>query len=139
MSRPSTDIIVIVDLVVIQYCVHVYCAAQAKWRESRRKRDSCRMYCRHTKTIVSIHRKKTDKKKETNTNGSFCLSIHPTFVSFVASFCRRHKHRVQQQKEQAQAAVSLFSTMSWKAGLSRHLTVLRFFACPKSPSSRGVM
>ncbi|CAB9507953.1 Accessory subunit of the mitochondrial membrane respiratory chain NADH dehydrogenase (Complex I) [Seminavis robusta] len=29
--------------------------------------------------------------------------------------------------------------MSWKAGLSRHLPALRFFACPKSPSSKGVM
>mmetsp|Transcript_29351 Transcript_29351/g.80616 ORF Transcript_29351/g.80616 Transcript_29351/m.80616 type:complete len:228 (+) Transcript_29351:70-753(+) len=29
--------------------------------------------------------------------------------------------------------------MSWQANLSRHLKVLRFFACPESPSSRGVM
>lgn len=29
--------------------------------------------------------------------------------------------------------------MSWKAGLSRSLPVLRFFACPKSPSSSGVI
>lgn len=29
--------------------------------------------------------------------------------------------------------------MSWKAALSRHLPVVRFFACPKSPASRGVM
>lgn len=29
--------------------------------------------------------------------------------------------------------------MSWRAGLSRHLPVLRFFACPKSPSSNGVI
>lgn len=29
--------------------------------------------------------------------------------------------------------------MSWKASLSRHLPVLRFFACPKSPSSRGII
>mmetsp|Transcript_23602 Transcript_23602/g.24058 ORF Transcript_23602/g.24058 Transcript_23602/m.24058 type:complete len:227 (-) Transcript_23602:225-905(-) len=28
--------------------------------------------------------------------------------------------------------------MSWKAGLSRQLPVLRFFCCTKSPSSRGV-
>eukprot|EP00568_Trieres_chinensis_P000331 CAMPEP_0183306862 /NCGR_PEP_ID=MMETSP0160_2-20130417/15053_1 /TAXON_ID=2839 ORGANISM="Odontella Sinensis, Strain Grunow 1884" /NCGR_SAMPLE_ID=MMETSP0160_2 /ASSEMBLY_ACC=CAM_ASM_000250 /LENGTH=224 /DNA_ID=CAMNT_0025470333 /DNA_START=70 /DNA_END=744 /DNA_ORIENTATION=+ len=28
--------------------------------------------------------------------------------------------------------------MSWRAQLSRHLTVLRFFACSESPSSRGV-
>lgn len=33
----------------------------------------------------------------------------------------------------------LFLKMSWKAGLSRNLTVLRFFGCPKSPSSNGVM
>jgi hypothetical protein len=40
-------------------------------------------------------------------------------------------------------AVSLFIqtciTMSWKAGLSRYLPSMRFFACPESPSSRGVM
>mmetsp|Transcript_8238 Transcript_8238/g.10787 ORF Transcript_8238/g.10787 Transcript_8238/m.10787 type:complete len:227 (-) Transcript_8238:82-762(-) len=29
--------------------------------------------------------------------------------------------------------------MSWKANLSRHLKILRFFGCPESPSSRGVM
>jgi len=29
--------------------------------------------------------------------------------------------------------------MSWKAGLSRNLPLLRFFACPKSPSSNGVV
>lgn len=29
--------------------------------------------------------------------------------------------------------------MSWKAGLSRYLRALRFFACPESPSSRGVL
>lgn len=29
--------------------------------------------------------------------------------------------------------------MSWKASLSRHLPVVRFFACPKSPASRGVI
>eukprot|EP00567_Pseudictyota_dubia_P004145 CAMPEP_0197456054 /NCGR_PEP_ID=MMETSP1175-20131217/42390_1 /TAXON_ID=1003142 /ORGANISM="Triceratium dubium, Strain CCMP147" /LENGTH=224 /DNA_ID=CAMNT_0042990069 /DNA_START=105 /DNA_END=779 /DNA_ORIENTATION=+ len=29
--------------------------------------------------------------------------------------------------------------MSWRAQLSRHLPILRFFACPESPSSRGVM
>mmetsp|Transcript_8947 Transcript_8947/g.20042 ORF Transcript_8947/g.20042 Transcript_8947/m.20042 type:complete len:230 (-) Transcript_8947:290-979(-) len=29
--------------------------------------------------------------------------------------------------------------MSWKAALSRHLPVVRFFACPKSPASRGVI
>ena len=29
--------------------------------------------------------------------------------------------------------------MSWKASLSRHLSVVRFFGCPKSPASRGVM
>lgn len=29
--------------------------------------------------------------------------------------------------------------MSWKASLSRHLPVIRFFACPKSPASRGVI
>lgn len=29
--------------------------------------------------------------------------------------------------------------MSWKASLSRHLPVVRFFACPKSPASRGVV
>jgi hypothetical protein len=29
--------------------------------------------------------------------------------------------------------------MSWKAGLSRYLPCVRFFACPDSPSSRGVM
>lgn len=29
--------------------------------------------------------------------------------------------------------------MSWKAGLSRQLPVLRFFCCEKSPSSRGVL
>lgn len=29
--------------------------------------------------------------------------------------------------------------MSWKAGISRYLPALRFFACPNSPSSRGVM
>lgn len=29
--------------------------------------------------------------------------------------------------------------MSWKASLSRHLPVLRFFGCPKSPASRGLM
>mmetsp|Transcript_25650 Transcript_25650/g.24558 ORF Transcript_25650/g.24558 Transcript_25650/m.24558 type:complete len:225 (-) Transcript_25650:168-842(-) len=29
--------------------------------------------------------------------------------------------------------------MSWKAGLSRHLPILRFFACAESPSSRGVL
>lgn len=29
--------------------------------------------------------------------------------------------------------------MSWKASLSRHLPVLRFFACQKSPSSRGLI
>ncbi|KAL7478556.1 hypothetical protein ACHAW6_004317 [Cyclotella cf. meneghiniana] len=28
--------------------------------------------------------------------------------------------------------------MSWKASLSRHLPIVRFFACPKSPASRGV-
>eukprot|EP00526_Cylindrotheca_closterium_P018985 CAMPEP_0113607640 /NCGR_PEP_ID=MMETSP0017_2-20120614/3492_1 /TAXON_ID=2856 /ORGANISM="Cylindrotheca closterium" /LENGTH=224 /DNA_ID=CAMNT_0000516257 /DNA_START=76 /DNA_END=750 /DNA_ORIENTATION=+ /assembly_acc=CAM_ASM_000147 len=28
--------------------------------------------------------------------------------------------------------------MSWKAGLSRYLPAVRFFACPKSPSSNGV-
>jgi len=27
---------------------------------------------------------------------------------------------------------------AWKVSLSRHLPILRFFACPKSPSSRGV-
>ena len=31
------------------------------------------------------------------------------------------------------------SIMSWKASLSRHLPVVRFFGCPKSPASRGVM
>mmetsp|Transcript_17134 Transcript_17134/g.23810 ORF Transcript_17134/g.23810 Transcript_17134/m.23810 type:complete len:225 (-) Transcript_17134:123-797(-) len=29
--------------------------------------------------------------------------------------------------------------MSWKAGLSRHLPCIRFFGCPESPSSRGIM
>lgn len=29
--------------------------------------------------------------------------------------------------------------MSWKASLSRHLPVVRFFGCPKSPASRGVI
>ncbi|KAL7464139.1 hypothetical protein ACHAXS_004473 [Conticribra weissflogii] len=29
--------------------------------------------------------------------------------------------------------------MSWKASLSRHLPVLRFFGCPKSPASRGLI
>lgn len=29
--------------------------------------------------------------------------------------------------------------MSWKASLSRHLPVIRFFGCPKSPASRGVI
>mmetsp|Transcript_53559 Transcript_53559/g.64592 ORF Transcript_53559/g.64592 Transcript_53559/m.64592 type:complete len:222 (+) Transcript_53559:176-841(+) len=29
--------------------------------------------------------------------------------------------------------------MSWKAGLSRHLPTIRFFACHESPSSRGVI
>jgi len=29
--------------------------------------------------------------------------------------------------------------MSWKASLSRHLPVVRFFACPKSPASRGII
>jgi len=29
--------------------------------------------------------------------------------------------------------------MSWKAGLSRHIPVMRFFACTKSPSSRGLL
>ena len=29
--------------------------------------------------------------------------------------------------------------MSWKASLSRHLPVVRFFGCPKSPASRGIM
>lgn len=29
--------------------------------------------------------------------------------------------------------------MSWKAGVSRNLPILRFFACPKSPSSNGIM
>mmetsp|Transcript_7575 Transcript_7575/g.13654 ORF Transcript_7575/g.13654 Transcript_7575/m.13654 type:complete len:224 (-) Transcript_7575:239-910(-) len=29
--------------------------------------------------------------------------------------------------------------MSWKASLSRHLPVIRFFACPKSPASRGII
>lgn len=29
--------------------------------------------------------------------------------------------------------------MSWKASLSRNLPVLRFFACPNSPSSNGVV
>jgi hypothetical protein len=29
--------------------------------------------------------------------------------------------------------------MSWKAGLSRNLPILRFFGCPKSPSSKGVI
>jgi hypothetical protein len=33
----------------------------------------------------------------------------------------------------------LHVTMSWKQSLSRHLTVLRFFGCPESASSRGVM
>mmetsp|Transcript_19321 Transcript_19321/g.44938 ORF Transcript_19321/g.44938 Transcript_19321/m.44938 type:complete len:229 (+) Transcript_19321:272-958(+) len=28
--------------------------------------------------------------------------------------------------------------MSWKAGLSRYLPAMRFFACPESPSSNGV-
>jgi len=28
--------------------------------------------------------------------------------------------------------------MSWKVGLSRHLPIVRFFACSESPSSRGV-
>lgn len=28
--------------------------------------------------------------------------------------------------------------MSWKAGLSRYLPAMRFFACPQSPSSNGV-
>lgn len=28
--------------------------------------------------------------------------------------------------------------MSWKTGLSRYLPAMRFFACPKSPSSNGV-
>ena len=30
-------------------------------------------------------------------------------------------------------------TMSWKASISRHLPILRFFACSESPSSRGVL
>jgi len=29
--------------------------------------------------------------------------------------------------------------MSWRAGLSRHLPIMRFFACEKSPSSRGLL
>jgi len=29
--------------------------------------------------------------------------------------------------------------MSWKAGLSRNLPILRFFACPESPSSKGLL
>jgi len=29
--------------------------------------------------------------------------------------------------------------MSWRSGLSRHLPILRFFACTKSPSSRGIL
>jgi len=29
--------------------------------------------------------------------------------------------------------------MSWKASLSRHLSVVRFFADPKSPASRGII
>jgi len=29
--------------------------------------------------------------------------------------------------------------MSWRAGLSRHLSVLRFFACTESPSSKGLI
>jgi len=29
--------------------------------------------------------------------------------------------------------------MSWKAGLSRSLSVVRFFACPESPSSNGII
>mmetsp|Transcript_20207 Transcript_20207/g.42318 ORF Transcript_20207/g.42318 Transcript_20207/m.42318 type:complete len:224 (+) Transcript_20207:241-912(+) len=29
--------------------------------------------------------------------------------------------------------------MSWKASLSRHLPVVRFFGCPKSPASRGII
>jgi len=29
--------------------------------------------------------------------------------------------------------------MSWKASLSRHLPVIRFFGCPKSPASRGII
>lgn len=29
--------------------------------------------------------------------------------------------------------------MSWKAGLSRSLPALRFFVCPKSPASKGVL
>lgn len=29
--------------------------------------------------------------------------------------------------------------MSWKAGLSRNLSVIRFFACPESPSSKGII
>eukprot|EP00546_Thalassionema_frauenfeldii_P015809 CAMPEP_0178915378 /NCGR_PEP_ID=MMETSP0786-20121207/11993_1 /TAXON_ID=186022 /ORGANISM="Thalassionema frauenfeldii, Strain CCMP 1798" /LENGTH=225 /DNA_ID=CAMNT_0020588481 /DNA_START=63 /DNA_END=740 /DNA_ORIENTATION=+ len=29
--------------------------------------------------------------------------------------------------------------MSWKSSLSRHLSVLRFFGCTESPSSRGLM
>jgi len=29
--------------------------------------------------------------------------------------------------------------MSWKAGLSRHLPVLRFFACTESPACRGLL
>jgi hypothetical protein len=28
--------------------------------------------------------------------------------------------------------------MSWKAGLSRYLPAMRFFACPESPSSIGI-
>jgi len=32
-----------------------------------------------------------------------------------------------------------YITMSWKASLSRHLSVIRFFADPKSPASRGIM
>jgi len=28
--------------------------------------------------------------------------------------------------------------LAWKVSLSRHLPILRFFACPESPSSRGV-
>jgi hypothetical protein len=31
-----------------------------------------------------------------------------------------------------------YLNMSWKAGLSRYLPAMRFFACPESPSSAGV-
>ena len=36
------------------------------------------------------------------------------------------------------ALVVTRAIMSWKAGLSRYLPAMRFFACPESPSSNGV-